>query len=116
MKRIVLAAIILAASVSGFSQTDSAMIEQYCDVVATPRMLSNKVTISIDYGEEKKMWKDSRLKDDEGKLKKFNTVVDALNYMGKDGWLFVNAFLDLNGTTRTYHYIFRKLFPRAETE
>lgn len=99
MKKILFAALMLVASLNVFSQVDSSTIEQYCDVIATPRLLSNKVTISIDYGEEKSFWKDTRLKDDEGKLKKFNTVVDALNYMGKDGWMFVNAFIAISGST-----------------
>lgn len=36
-------------------------------------LLSNKVTIDIDFVDEKSFWKDNRLKTDDGKLKKFNT-------------------------------------------
>ncbi|KAA9038085.1 hypothetical protein FW778_15115 [Ginsengibacter hankyongi] len=114
MKKLIITAIIVFISSVSFSQIDSSKVEQYCEVIATPRLLSNKVTIDINYGEQKSIWKDTRLKDDEGKLKKFNTVVDALNYMGKDGWIFVNAFPVLNGTTQIYHYVFKKWFAKNE--
>ena len=71
--------------ICSYAQTDTSMVEQYCQVIATPRLLSNKVTIDIDYGNEKSFWRDSRLKTDEGKVKKFYTIIDALNYMGKTG-------------------------------
>ncbi|MEP6950409.1 MAG: hypothetical protein ABI863_14085 [Ginsengibacter sp.] len=116
MKKIILTGIILFISAASFSQKDEVKIEQYCELVATPRMLSNKVTIAINYGEEKKLWKDTRLKTDEGKLKKFNTVIDALNYMGKEGWMFINAFPVSDGTSQLYHYTFKKLFLKSEIE
>jgi hypothetical protein len=48
-------------------------------------VLSNKVTIDIDFGEEKSFWRDSRQKNYNGKFKKFNTIIDVLNSMGKEG-------------------------------
>jgi hypothetical protein len=36
------------------------------------------VTIDIDFGDEKSFWRDTRLKTDAGKIKKFNPVIDAL--------------------------------------
>ncbi len=96
---------------------DSTKVEQYCEVVATGRLLSNKVTIDIDYGEGRSIWKDHRLRTDEGKLKKFNSVIDAINYLGKDGWKLVNAFPISTGNNPTvYHYVFRKEFNKSETD
>ena len=118
MKIIILSAIILLSSFQLFAQNDANKVEQYAEVVATPRLFSSKVTIDIDYGEERSIWKDTRLKNDEGKLKKFNTVVDALNYMGKDGWSLVNAFpyISGSGNTQVYHYVFKKAFLKTEIE
>jgi hypothetical protein len=81
-----------------------------------PRLLSNKVTIAIDFGEEKSFWRDERLKTYDGRLKKFNTIVDALNYMGKDGWIFINAYPVTTGTTVIYHFALRKLVSKAEVQ
>lgn len=107
----------LALSLHGAAQQNN-NVEQYCEVVATPKLLSNKVTIEVDYGEEKSFWKNNRLKDEDGKLKKFNTVIDALNYMGKMGWKLVNAFPIAagNNSQPVYHYVFKKEFPRSETD
>lgn len=115
MKTIIISAFILLSTFQLFAQSDADKVEQYAEVVATPRLLSNKVTIDIDYGEERSIWKDNRVKTDEGKVKKFNTVVDALNYMGKEGWKLVNAFPYItNGNTQVYHYVFKKPFSKSE--
>ncbi len=116
MKKQFLFILLLFVYSRGFSQTDTTRIEQYCTVVSTPRLLSSKVTIDIDYGEKRSIWKDNRLKDEDGKLKKFNSVIDALNFMGNNGWQLVNAFpVSTANNTYTYHYVFRKLFSKAET-
>lgn len=112
----VLITLLLFLSLSAHAQ-DSTKVEQYCEVVATGRLFSNKVTIDIDYGEERSIWKDHRLRTDEGKLKKFNSVIDAINFLGKDGWKLVNAFPISTGNNPTvYHYVFKKEFNKSETE
>jgi len=114
MKTILFVLLIAFSSAKTFSQTDTSRVEQYCELIATPRLLSNRVTIELNYGEEQSFWKDNRLKSGEGRLKKFNSVIDALNFMGKEGWVFVNAFPVNIGTTQVYHYGFKKLFSRSE--
>jgi hypothetical protein len=106
----------IALQLSGFvlfAQTDTTRIEQYCQVIATPRFLSNKVTIDIDFGEEKPYWTDTRLKSYDGRLKKFNTIIDAMNFMGKEGWVFINAYPVTTDKTTIYHFAFKKEFPRS---
>lgn len=114
MKKLMLFIVAILVSAFLFAQSDSSNVEQYCQVIATPRLLSNKVAIDIDFGEEKSYWRDNRLKTYNGKLKKFNTVIDALNFMGKDGWLFITAYPVATGNTVIYHFAFKKLFPIAE--
>lgn len=114
MKKLIIAAAILFTSFQTFAQRDTSRVEQYAEVIATPRLLSAKVTIDIDYGEERSIWKDNRIKDQEGRVKKFNTTVDALNYMGKEGWQLINAFPYVSGNTYVYHYVFKKSFPKTE--
>jgi len=96
---------------------DTSKVEQYCEVVATRRVLSSKVTVDIDYGEERSLWKDNRVKDEEGNIKKFNSVIDALNDLGKLGWKLVNAFpISTENSPKIYHYVFKKEFTKKETE
>ena len=114
MRYLFFIAVVLLSSIQTYAQKDTSKVEQYCEIVSTPRLLSSKVTIDIDYGEARSIWRDNRVKSDDGRLKKFNTVIDALNYMGKDGWTLVNAFPTVSGNTQTYHYVFKKSFKQYE--
>ena len=106
----------LFVSFSAIGQ-DTTKVEQYCEVIATGRLLSNKVTIDINYGDERSIWKDHRVRTDGGKLKKFNSVIDAINYLGKEGWKLVNAFPISSGNgPLVYHYVFKKEFARSDLE
>ena len=116
MKKVLAIGIFVISTMITNAQTDTTKVEQYCQIIATPRLLSNKVTIDIDFGEEKTFWRDTRLKTDAGKLKKFNTVIDALNYMGKQGWTFINAYPVRMNENEVYHFAFRKEFSISELE
>lgn len=82
----------------------------YCQIVGTQKFLSpNKVTITIDFGEEKNYWKDNRVREEEtGKVKVFNSMVDALNYMGAHGWEFVQAYIVTISNQNVYHYLLKR--------
>ena len=110
MKQAIFLLIALLICTTSFSQTDSNKVEQYCQLIVTPRLFSNKVTVDIDFGEEKSFWKDERLTTYDGKLKKFNTIIDALNFMGKQGWFFINTYPVEVGGNVVYHYAFKKEF------
>jgi len=116
MKKILTIGIFLISTLFSNAQSDTSKAEQYCQVIATPKLLSNKVTIDIDFGDEKSFWHDTRLKTDGGKLKKFNTVIDAINYMGREGWIFINAYPVRMGETEIYHFAFKKLFLKSELQ
>jgi hypothetical protein len=113
MKKIFIIALILG-SLHSFAQTDSIKVEQFCQVIAKPRLLSNKVTIDIDFGDEKSFWSDTRLRTWEGKIKQFNTIIDAMNFMGREGWSFINAYPVRYGDSEIFHFAFRKLFYRRD--
>lgn len=95
---------------------DTTTVEQYCDMVVTNAPFSNKLNIALDFGHERpRRFKNYRLKDEEtGKLKEFNTVIDALNYMGRQGWSLVNAFPFPYADSKIYHYYLKKRFKRSE--
>lgn len=109
-------------SINTSAQTDTSRVEQYCEMVAQGRLFSNKITIDLDFGEGKSFWsfKDTRVKDElTGKVRKFKSTVDALNYMGGIGWILVNAFpvtenTGLGGTQNVYHFFFKKSFAKTD--
>ncbi|RPD41548.1 hypothetical protein [Chitinophaga barathri] len=113
MKKIIFFSLLLL-SASTYAQEK---VEKYCELIATAKMFSTKVTIEIDFGQEKKFFefKDARIKDDLGKAKNFNSVVDALNYMGSLGWKFVDAYpLTEGGGSKVLHFFFKKEFLKSE--
>lgn len=89
---------------SAVSQTRTA----YCEVVATQKFMSNKIIISLDFGQEqqkKSFWGDGEnLVDENGKAIVFNSVVDALNYMGVFGWELVTTYAIGNANSGYVHH------------
>jgi hypothetical protein len=81
----------------------------YCEIIGTSNLMGTKVSIVVDYGEQVKLTKPNWIKDDEGKIQKFNSMIDALNYMGDQGWEFVQAFTVTQGTnTHVYHFLLKR--------
>jgi hypothetical protein len=110
MKKITLLFCLISCIYKTNAQTNTTTIEQYCSLNVMPRLLSNKVNIDVDYGNPRKLFsfKDNRIKDDNGKAKKFNTAVEALNYMSAQGWKLVNAMAMSEGGNAVYRYIMKR--------
>lgn len=89
----------------------------YCEIVGIAKVLSKKVTIEIDFGDKTSMWKDNRLKDSAtGKNMVFNSMIDALNFMGKQGWEFEQAYTVTVQNQNVYHYLMKKPFAKLDEE
>jgi len=93
----------------------------YCQIIANEKFLSNKVTVELDFGQKMNFFSNNRLKDENGKTVVFNTVVDAMNYMGKRGWEFGQSnimFVDngMGSTTVVYIVIMKKLFDELDDD
>lgn len=115
---IAVAAFMLMGMVS-FAQTTQ---ETYCEVIGRAAFsLKGKIKIEVDFGQENKMFEGANkdvLKDPAtGKNRKFNSMIDALNFMSSNGWLFVNAYnvssgnsnASGGGASNEYHYIMKKV-------
>ena len=83
---------------------------EHVQIVGTSRLLSNKLTIDIDFGQENKVFsgKDTRIKDINGKNLIFNSMIDALNFMTQNGYEFVQAYAISVSNQNVYHYLLRK--------
>jgi hypothetical protein len=117
MKKTALIAIAAMISISAMSQ-DTTRVEQYCQLLAWGKMFSTKVSVTVDFGQSRKLISTSTnlILDDQDKPRKFNSVMDALNYMGLRGWTLVNAFPMTIGDRNVYHYVMKKYATRAELE
>ena len=86
----------------------------YCQLVGTSNFLQTKVTVQIDFGQARKFFeRNKRLMDKNGKPIKFNSMVDAMNYMGRMGWEFTQAYVVTIGKQNVYHWLLKK---KLETE
>jgi hypothetical protein len=84
---------------------------EYVQIVGTSKILSTKVTIEIDFGQRTKLFSagnETIVKDSEGKAIVFNSMIDALNFMTKIGFEFVDAYAITIGNQNVYHYLLRK--------
>lgn len=123
MKQIFIGLLFIAFAQMSFSQVskDNIKIDSasntknyvYCEILGIGSMFNTKVKVDIDYGQEVGFWnQDRRLKDESGKSIKFNSMVDALNYMGTLGWEFVQAYVvtipSMGGQQNVYHWLLKR--------
>lgn len=83
----------------------------YVEIVGFVKPLSTKLNVVIDFGQENKVWKpnkESVLKDETGKNLVFNSMIDALNFMSKNGFEFVSAYSVTINNSNVYHYLLKK--------
>lgn len=82
---------------------------KHCLLMATGKMFSKKVDITIDYGQDTSFFEDSKIRDKNGKVIEFNSVMDALNYMSSIGWEFVDAYAITLSGQNVYHYLMQSI-------
>lgn len=81
----------------------------YCEIVGTAKLISKKVTVSIDYGQERKFFSNNqRVTDTTGKDVVFNSMMDAINFMYNNGWEFVTAYAITMNNSNVYHHLLKK--------
>jgi len=94
--------------------------EEYCMVSAVRKgLFSTKINITVDFGQKVSFWTGTTttthgLKDSNGRLIAFNTIIDALNYMASFGWEFVNAYTVKDGETTVYYYIMKRILTEED--
>ena len=110
MKRLLLTLFVAVLSISLYANNYI-----YCELVGTSKLLSNKVKVQVDYGHETSFWKGiSYMKDENGKKIEFNSMVDAMNYFGKQGWEFVQAYTVTMNNQNVYHWLLKKTVTEEE--
>ena len=86
----------------------------YCEVKGIEKELSSGLKIIFDFGTKASynIWGDlsSKLKfvDENGEEIKFNSMVDAANYMVERGWTFQQVYSSAYGGKPINHWIFYK--------
>lgn len=82
----------------------------FCELVGMQNLLG-KTIVSVDFGQVS-LFRDNRMVDENGDVLKFNSMVDAMNYMGALGWDFEQAYIVTIGTGNSrqnvYHWLLSK--------
>lgn len=92
----------------------------YCELLGINKNvlgIGNKISVEVDFGEEKNFWgNDGRdiLVDDQGKEIKFNSMVDAMNFMGERGWRFQDSYVVTIGGHNVIHWLLYKEIKEGE--
>lgn len=73
-------------------------------------LFSRKVKVTVDFGQNVSFWKagDMTIVDENGKDIVFNSMVDAMNFMGTCGWEFVQAYVVTLSSQNVYHWLMTK--------
>lgn len=80
----------------------------YCELLGRGKLLSSKISVDIDFGQSVSFWApDRRYKDENGKPVNFNSMVDAMNFMGSLGWEFVQAYVVTESNQNVYHWLLK---------
>lgn len=112
MKKLTIVLLLVCFAFSVKAQQDSVKYI-YCEIVGTSKFLSTKVTVVIDFGQATNFFLDTKYKDPTtGKPMVFNSMIDALNFMGKSGWEFTQAYIigdAQNGYV--YHFLLKNKNP-----
>ncbi|WP_051878433.1 hypothetical protein [Chryseobacterium sp. FH1] len=111
MKKLLLVAFFLIAN-SAFAQETPKYV--YAEILGESRLLSNKITVSIDYGQATSFFQSNKVKNEDGSNRIFNSMVDAMNYMGALSWEFQQAYVVTIGQQNVYHWLMRKEFSKLD--
>ena len=110
MKRIIILSLFVLCLLDSHAQ----MHRYYCEVKGIEKELSSGLQIIMDFGNTASynVWGDlsGKLKfvDESGEVIKFNSMVDAANYMVEKGWQFQQAYSSSYGGHPVIHWIFYK--------
>lgn len=110
MKKAIFLLIVSLSVFVSFAQ-DNQPQRVYCELLGNSGMFSSKCKVTVDFGQNTSFWKgtkDQQLVDENGKDIKFNSMVDAMNFMGKLGWKFVQAYAITIGNNNVYHWLLYK--------
>ena len=84
-------------------------IEVFCDLISKKKFLGTEETIIINYGNRDSLWIDEKIYTLMSKdIKKYNSIIDALNYMGNEGWKTINTYSTSQNSYTIEHYVLKK--------
>ncbi len=83
---------------------------KYCEILGVTSGITRlESNIIIDYGQTYDFYEAQAIENENGKEIKFNSIIDALNYMSKSGWKYVISYSTNFSTIESvYHILLEK--------
>lgn len=80
---------------------------QYVKIIGIQRFMTNKVHVELDFGQKNSLFsnKEVVIKDSNSNVMNFNSMIDALNFMGQNGYEYLDSYV----VRDTVNYIMRKI-------
>jgi hypothetical protein len=95
------------------AQTPKLPVYTYCQLTSgggASGFFSNKIEVLIDYGQLRQSSFDNIIIDEQtGKAQQFNSMIDAVNFMGSKGWELVQTFVIPSKTEVDCLWLLKKL-------
>ncbi len=82
---------------------------EYIELLGVERFLSNKIVVNVDYGQPRRIFRAPRIKDGRGRNMKFNSMIDALNFMSMNGWEYIHNYQIRSAEENEYHYLLKRV-------
>ena len=84
-------------------------IEIFCDLMSSKKFLGTEEILTINYGDRDSLWLDKSMYNKISKqIKKYNSIIDALNYMGSEGWETLRSYSTSHNSYTVEHYVLKK--------
>ena len=73
------------------------------------KFLGTEEVITVNYGDRDSLWIDKKIYTlMSNDLKKYNSIINALNYMGNEGWETLRSYSTSHNSYTIEHYILKK--------
>lgn len=108
--------LLLTAAIVAVGVANAQQHKVYCELLGLQKLLSQKVIVSVDFGQEQKLFSNQTLVDENGKNITFNSMVDAMNFMGELGWEFEQAYTVTMGSGASAQNVYHWLLSRYVSE
>ena len=113
MKKFVLVGILMMFAFVGNTQVIvnevniNEMDIKYVELIGKSKLNPTKIKVIVDYGQPFS-FKSQAIRGAQGEKAAFNSMIDALNFMEANGWVFVSTYVIASSTEITTHYILKK--------
>lgn len=91
MKRFSLLLLLILSMSTLFAQENSKYV--YCEIHTYMKGMGGKQGALIDFGSKSELQNDKTYLDDAGQPLKFDSAIDAMNFMSNNGWELIQAYV-----------------------